>query len=88
MPPLLLGQILPGGLSGRRRGRYRFVVDAGFVAGPVGLTAIAEAAGFGAAGMVGALTAGAAPLSAAARGGGRGERRGAPAREGTGPTEG
>jgi hypothetical protein len=88
MPPLLPGQILPGGLSRRRRGRYRFVLDAGFVAGPVGLTAIAEAAGSGAAGMVGALTAGAALLSAAAGGGRRGERRGRPPREATGPTEG
>lgn len=80
--------MLPGGLSGRRLGWYRFVVDAGFVAGPVGLTAIAEAAGSGAAGMVGALTAGVALLSAAAGGGQRGERRGRPPREATRPTEG
>lgn len=87
MPPLLLAELLPGGLSGRRLGWYRFVVDAGFVAGPVGLTAIAEAAGFRAAGLAGALVAGGA-LLAAASGGSRGLRRGAPRREATGPSGG
>lgn len=87
MPPLLPGQILPGGLSSRRRGPYRFVVDAGFVAGPVGFTAVAEAAGFRATGLAGALLAGAALLLAAA---GRGERQrgGESPRETGGPTGG
>lgn len=84
MPPLLLADRLPGGLTGRRLGWYRFVVDAGFVAGPVGLTAVAEAAGFRAAGLAGALLAGAALLLAAS---GRGQRQrgGEPPREVSGP---
>ena len=87
MPPLLLGELLPGGLSGRRLGWYRFVVDAGFVAGPVGLTVIAEAAGFGAAGLAGAVMAGAALLAVAPRGGQ--EKRGeALVREPTDPPRG
>lgn len=87
MPPLLLADRLPGGLSGRRLGWYRFVVDAGFVAGPVGFTAVAEAAGFRAAGLAGALLAGAALLFAAS-GGGQRQREGESPRETGGPAGG
>ncbi|MBI3002083.1 MAG: hypothetical protein HYY54_00355, partial [candidate division NC10 bacterium] len=63
---LLLAERLPGGLTGRRLGWYRFVVDAGFVAGPVGFTALVDAAGFGAAGLAGTVLGAAALLVAAA----------------------
>ncbi|MBI4390318.1 MAG: MFS transporter [candidate division NC10 bacterium] len=84
MPPLLLAERLPGGLTGRRLGWYRFVVDAGFVAGPVGFTALVDAAGFGAAGMAGTLL-GAAALLAAAVGGAERPREGQRRRDPAGP---
>jgi hypothetical protein len=84
MPPLLLAERLPGGLTGRRLGWYRFVVDAGFVAGPVGFTALVDAAGFGAAGMAGTLL-GAAALLVTAVGGAERPREGTRRREPAGP---
>lgn len=84
MPPLLLAERLPGGLTGRRLGWYRFVVDAGFVAGPVGFTALVDAAGFGAAGMAGTVL-GAAALLVTAVGGAERPREGTRRREPAGP---